>query len=165
MNYRALTILLAILYHFSVFKKAEGKVAEKLRKHYRCLKPILPQANIAIFKEDKAGALSFQHWDQEKQRPPNELGYLGSSLGDSGSSYVKLTEDRNGEERNVMISIHGSGMPHPTNTEYSDDALNECRLRATKISSDVLGWIRSLREYEKLDEKDENTSSQRGLIV
>ena len=153
------------MHPFSVSKKGNEKFAEKLRKHYRCLKPILPRANIAIFKEDKAGALSFQNWDQEQQRPPNELGYLGSSLGDSGSSYVKLTKDSKGDERNVMIAIHGSGLPHPTNTEYSDDPFNACRLRATKISSDVLGWIRSLREYEKLDKKEETTASQSGLIV
>ena len=60
MNYRALTIPLAILYHFSVLKKVEGKVAEKLQEHYRCLKPILPQANMFAGKDFDAGAAATQ---------------------------------------------------------------------------------------------------------
>ena len=139
-----------------------GFGAEELRKNYRCVIGILPRADSAIFIEHQDGSLAFQNWIQDEPRPPNESGYLGSFEGDSGSPYLTSTKDDEGKERQVIVAVHHAGFRAPEITKYQDDPLEKCRMKATKISSDVLQWLGKIMNYERICET-KNVECQQGL--
>ena len=102
-------------------------------------------------------------WLQDEKRPPNESGYLSSGRGDSGSPYQVSTKDEQEKERNVIVAVHIKDDDPPENVEYENEHFYNCPLIATKVSSDIAQWLRSVMTYDKLCKARDLEECQRGM--
>ena len=125
-------------------KKIPGNDGKRLRDKYKCIKYILPRAKSARFLKDEDGSLVFNVWGKDEKRPDKESGYLSADGGDSGSPFLKSTEDDQKKERKVIVAVQTKSHITPRNTEYSDDPGLACRPAVTKVSSDIVRWIKTL---------------------
>ena len=122
-----------------------------IQQSYKCVKPILPQADNAIFYEVRNGQkrkLQFVHIKKDPDFFLDETGGAEPALGDSGNPYwvlrkrsTRMVDYR--DQRFTIISVHGGNLgtfanPHGA---YVKNKLWACRGYATKITPEISEWI------------------------
>ena len=79
--------------------------------------------------------------------PDLTAGYVQTRSGDSGGAYWTYDTVIENDVRSIMIAIHSSSMP---NIEISTDKASQCRMSATKITDDILKWIKEMSGMQKV---------------
>ena len=110
---------------------------------YKCIKPRLPAGRTAIFVQDTEGNIVYKE-SRKDIRPFNmESGYMASGAGDSGAPYwkkeVNTLNSKNNDFRSTLVAIHTSGAGCPI---FIKDYFLQCRTMATKITDEILRWIK-----------------------
>ena len=114
----------------------------KIRQAFKCIKPIFPQANTAIFVKQPDSTFSFEGWNKDQQLPETDTGYTSTDVGDSGNPYwITSTIE---EERNIVLAVHNGRHIDPPAGFYSSANWDECRMTATKVSLDVVNWVKQI---------------------
>lgn len=119
---------------------------------FKCVKPLPPRANNAVFSEiftdgsSSERELQFIRHERDKQRPDDESGYVSALSGDSGSPYWITEEREDGSFKNTLVAIHNSnlGVPGKNKAVYINEAKYQCRHSATKITEDIKLWIKKM---------------------
>ena len=116
-----------------------------MQKIFKCIKSIPPRAKNAIFNEiDKEGNLEYDNnVEEDASRPGDEQGYMSPSYGDSGSPY--WMKGRN--DAATLIAINHGVLTKSNNVKfpkgwYNNDPRLQCRIIATKVTKEILDWIR-----------------------
>ena len=126
-----------------------------IQEAYKCIKPVMPRANIAIFAYDqrtKTFPMKELGRDFAKDDPlPGKTGCLSTNIGDSGNPYwwenvEKSTEKGKDVEiqRSILIAIHNHGIGHKGRARGCIflKPIHQCRSRGTGISYEILRWIK-----------------------
>ena len=135
------------------------------RKHYRCLEPILPTSKVVVFEKDKYDNLELKTIEKviNVKNPSSASGdskvYNQAGEGDSGSAVSAKVDVPNNfpktvtsidEKRHVILAIISSG----GGIEKAFAGKNKCNNVATKVSEDVVSWIK------KIELTDSNSGKQ-----
>ena len=106
---------------------------------------MIPRADNAIFFEQPDGTLRFDDFWQDDGPPATDTGYKSAYTGDSGSPYWMESEVE-GEARQTVLAVHNTHYGKPPPTIYSTNALDQCRMLATKVTADVVNWIKTISD-------------------
>ena len=111
---------------------------------FKCIQSIIPQAENAVFLKDWKDELHFLQWEKDSWVDEKDTGYSSVSLGDSGSPYWRPDKKFifDVQERAVLLAINHGNLNfgiHPTT--YDTDSRNQCKILATKVSTNVIEWI------------------------
>ena len=114
---------------------------------YKCIKPVVPRAKNAVFKESTTvtGQFDFLDYENDTKRPEDETGYVATAGGDSGSPYW-ITEPVNGEIKATLVAVNSWGSLEFLGNEeaksaYLNNPYYQCSIGATKITDDIRLWI------------------------
>ena len=120
-------------------------VTDEEQSIYKCVKSVPLMAKNGIFKESITfrDQFSFVKSETDKQRPIDETGYVSPAVGDSGSPYW-TTKREAGKLKAVLLAVVSFNLKEPTEAyaSYSNDPFYQCRIGATKITDDILRWIK-----------------------
>ena len=124
---------------------------------FKCVKPIIPRANNAVFREnhEHPEILEYIKSFRDPNRPPGEHGHIQLTLGDSGAPYWKECSNGNAE----LVAIHSGSITnirgqYKSNDEYLASTGNtyQCINYATKMTKEIVQWIKDKdEEYFILD--------------
>lgn len=98
---------------------------------------MIPAAITATFVENKAGNLEWKA-DEKDDRDDNESGYISSGKGDSGAPYWTYDNLIENHFRGTIVAIHSTG----SGTVFLTNEYKICRETATKITDEILQWIK-----------------------
>ena len=118
-----------------------------LQSVFKCIKAIPPRAMNAIFNEiNEDGDLQYHENVEDPTRPDNEHGYVSPSFGDSGSPYW-MEDDT---DTSTLIAIHygTSKKKDKSRGWYDNDPFWQCRIIATKVTREMVDWIREKEAKE-----------------
>lgn len=112
--------------------------------YFKCIKAKLPQTQAAIFVDtnifvDPKNVVLKYLWDEQDPRYDDHTGYSAASIGDSGGPYWTYDTIYENDLRAVAVAVHNAGNPY-VNIESDKDF--QCRIRATKITDDILDWLK-----------------------
>ena len=120
-----------------------------LKHVFKCVKPIIPRANNAIFLETSAHPVILEYIKliPDPNRPNDEHGHIALFGGDSGAPLWR--ECNNGKaELRAIYKGHNNNKKFPTgryrhNDEYiaSVGLTVQCVNYATKLTKDMVQWI------------------------
>ena len=106
-----------------------------------CIRPDLPRAKTAVFELSETRgdcSVSFKYMDQDDERPVDETGYFEGAFGDSGAAWFKYGPKQ--KRTAIILAVHeGSWNPRHG---YMKSPQMPCRMEATKVSADVIQWIK-----------------------
>ena len=113
---------------------------------FKCIGPDIPRANTAIFVKERQGVLKPRLrlvGEVFDEGPSHASGYISTAHGDSGGPYW-TTGDVNKPTRAILVAIHNSGAHFKglAKAGYSEDPYNRCMGFATKITENILRWIK-----------------------
>ena len=80
-------------------------------------------------------------------RYPNP--YMNAGKGDSGGPVMRKVKDENGKMRHVVIAVmtNSYGIKEIFNPDLTDEPVEtKCIALATKLSEDVVRWIKTIHE-------------------
>ena len=124
-----------------------------MKDFIKCVKAVIPRGVNAIFSETTNGQLMYEKTELDLDRVwLGESGHVSTSFGDSGSPFWtmrKFVEDGQTYEKAVLVALHTGMYRRGENEllgEYVNDENYQCRIRAIKITKDMLRW---LHETEK----------------
>ena len=95
----------------------------------------------AIFIEiNKVGDLKYHEQVKDPKRPDDEHGYVTPAFGDSGSPYW-IEDDT---DTSTLIAIHRGSVSRKDKSRafYDNDQLWQCRIIVTKVTKEMVDWIR-----------------------
>ena len=132
------------------------QVPLETRKHLKCIVPHTPSATIGIFTKDANGDLEFEGMEQDENygahvnllRYPDV--YMAVGAGDSGGPVMREVTDENGEKRHVVIAVmtNGYGIKEIFSPDLTDEPVEtKCIASATKLSEEVVSWIKKIHEH------------------
>ena len=127
-----------------------------LQSFYKCVKPILPRAVSGIFSKNRKyifpEQLKFKEHAQDDERPSKESGHVRPSYGDSGSPYWIPAEIFEPISKNraplspykaTIVAIHSSKVgPKNEVPKYSEDGKEQCTIKVTKLTDDIIKWVK-----------------------
>ena len=103
---------------------------------------MIPEATFGIFIErnekTKEPVLEFkiqEHASHER----DTSGYIAPQSGDSGSPYWTHNTLIENDLRATLVAVHSTG---GTSIRLSTDSYYQCRLTTTKITDDILRWVK-----------------------
>ena len=124
----------------------------ELQSVYKCIKPVLPRAVTGIFSKTKLQNLKFEGNSQDDERPSKETGHVRTSYGDSGSPYwipadlfepIGKSKSQITDYKATLVAIHSSRVGHKKDfPRYSEDEMEKCRMKATKLTDDIIKWAK-----------------------
>ena len=120
----------------------------KIANHYKCVVPRFPRATIGVFAENELEELEFKGMkkDQNDLRVPDYLGsfkaYNAAGPGDAGAPVLRTVSDLNGDRRHVLIAV--LSQTSRLNETIQEKMNTKCISDASKITSDVVKWIKDL---------------------
>ena len=79
--------------------------------------------------------------------PDTMAGYLQARSGDSGGTYWTYETVNENVKRPILIAIHSSSS---NNRKISIDKASQCRMMATKITDDILKWIKEISGMQRV---------------
>ena len=132
-----------------------------LQSVYKCIKPVLPRAVTGIFSKSQSGDLKFEGHIQDNERPSEEHGHVRTSYGDSGSPYwipadlfKAIGKSRNRapikDYKATLIAVHSSKIGSIKEfSQYSKDKLEQCSMKATKLTDPILKWVKERSAISK----------------
>ena len=146
-----------------------GKQVPLETKNYlKCIVPRTPSATIGIFTKDANGDLEFEGMQKDENygkhvnlfRYPDV--YMAVGKGDSGGPVMRKVKDKNGGKRHVVIAVmtNGYGIKEIFSPDLTDEPVEtKCIAQATKLSEDVVRWIKTIHEdgYDLGKEKNDKT--------
>ena len=110
--------------------------------YYKCIKPKIPETQVAVFVEkltnERETVLDYEH-DRQDTYGDDTTGYVTPLSGDSGGPYWTYDRLNANDVRSVLIAIHISG---EDSTDISSDKYAQCRIKSTKITDDILRWVK-----------------------
>ena len=126
------------------------------RSPYKCIQPMLPRAENAVFDTMEDGKLNFTGWEKDEALPPTASGYVTGYNGDSGGPFwtksifktKKLFKEpqKEDQERQTIVAVFSSS-PN-SSPAYSSLVEKQCRMIATKISSNIIRWIKDITDIK-----------------
>ena len=131
------------------------QVPQETRNYLKCIVPHTPSATIGIFTKDANGDLKFEGMEQDENygKHANLLRYpdiyMNIGNGDSGGPVMRKVKDKNGGKRHVVIAVmtNGYGIKEIFNPDLTDEPVEtKCIAQATKLSEDVVRWIKTIHE-------------------
>ena len=149
-----------------------NQVTHDTRNHLKCIVPRTPSATIAIFTKDAKGHLEFEGMEQDENygehanllRYPDV--YLAVGAGDSGGPVMREVTDKNREKRHVVVAVmtNGYGIKEVFSPDLSDEPFEtKCIAQATKLSEEVIRWIKNIHEGSYHLGKEMNDKTSRKL--
>ena len=144
------------------------QVPEETRKYLKCIVPHTPSATIGIFTKDANGDLKFEGMEQDENygKHANLLRYpdiyMNIGNGDSGGPVMREVTNENGEKRHVVIAVttNSCGIKETFNPDLTDEPIEtKCIAQATKLSEEVVRWIKKIHEdgYDLVKEMNVKT--------
>ena len=119
----------------------------EIKKNYKCLVPIYPQATNAIFSENDKGELTYLQTLQDEDPIEPDHPYIKASHGDSGGGVWTKANDPSTpgtkEKRNTIIAIFSNFFKTNSALEKAGWPL-KCVNLGTKLSEEVIQWIKDL---------------------
>ena len=136
----------------------------QIQKYYKCIVATQPRASIAIFYYDKDDKIKFWGMRKEEKVEPT-IGYPHTGPGDSGSpiwTHVTypgedLAEDsdpnldekgrnENSYQKNTLIAVNSRGYSYKVLWNHRKDynQVIKCSQQATKLTNDIILWIRNM---------------------
>ena len=116
------------------------------QNYYKCIKAKIPKAQFAVFldksKNDEIVDLDFSFHSQDSH-PKNVAGYIQTMIGDSGGPYWTYDRLIENEKRSILVAIH-SNYDGNDRLSITTDEKSQCRMSATKITDDILQWIKEM---------------------
>ena len=119
---------------------------------FKCLVSKIPRSAAAIFTLAEDGSIGFADtFKKDPRQADGTSGYVDTSIGDSGIPYWRSkyeeTEDNGRQTRNIVVAIHNGRFTDPADKvhaygSFSDDAVRSCRIRATKVNSEIVTWVK-----------------------
>ena len=132
-----------------------------VEQQYKCIEPTFPRAINAIFLKDGKGDFELKAMlkDDEYKSPG---GYNLGGFGDSGSPLWNTTypaganRPDSGEQRHAVIAVYtlGAGLASVSITGIQD----KCADMATKVTSDIIAWIKKANEETPIEAFQADTS-------
>ena len=117
---------------------------------HKCIRAKIPESQIAVFVERNTYSvqvdLEFKNVKKDSL-PDLTAGYVQTRTGDSGGTYWTYDTVNENDVRSIMIAIHSSSHP---NDKISTDKASQCRMMATKITDDILEWIKQMSGMQKV---------------
>ena len=121
------------------------------QNYYKCIKAKIPKAQFAVFldksKNDEIVDLDFSFHSQDSH-PKNVAGYIQTMIGDSGGPYWTYDRLIENEKRSILVAIHNGKFYHSMDgrnrLSITTDEKSQCRMSATKITDDILQWIKEM---------------------
>ena len=128
---------------------------------YKCIVAKLPKARTAVFTPYGAHSLTFirflnfLHFTLDDEHPySDESPYLEVLEGDSGSGFW-ADSFVDGEYRKTIVAVVMSGYGLKPLSDFSDldpKAKHECRMFATKLTDEIILWIkRKITESDTME--------------
>ena len=121
----------------------------KLLKMIKCIKPIFPRGDTAVFLEDvKTKVLKGPTMVQDDPNPraKDETGYVSMHLGDSGAPFWVPSSEfgHSDKDQNILIALYKGSFRtgDAAHGSISNNKEDQCRMISTKISEDVVKWIK-----------------------
>ena len=139
-------------YALDLFVKCASHLAETqaYQNVFKCLKPKLPVARtlvLFISKDDET--LTFEQVVQDYEPPKHETGYMSVFTGDSGAPCMFSAKEQNSGQLSkadqyafVAIVVGGLTFNNEAHGSYTKDRKYQCRSIATKLSEDIVAWIK-----------------------
>ena len=107
---------------------------------YKCIQTIIPRASTHIFSQDQqTGNLKFEDRVVQDDAPNDASGYLTIYVGDSGSLYWK---ESSGKAVAIAMVSSKVGPKFEPFSQYSEDPELQCSQKATKLTEDIVHWIK-----------------------
>ena len=117
--------------------------------YYKCIRAKIPESQIAVFAERNTYSvipdLEFKYNDKDST-PDTMAGYLQTRSGDSGGTYWTYEAVNENIKKSILIAIHSSSHD---NIKISTDKASQCRIMATKITDDILQWIKEMSGMQR----------------
>ena len=147
-NYLNQCLLRVIILQNSFMCCSNNILHSSFTDYYKCAKPVLPEALTYVFVwDDNRQTVTYtgeiiqnEKWDND------EIGYTAPFIGDSGSPYMIHEPDYEGEERYTFVAVHYFTKTFYGNAETAVGTYmrgpNQCRTLASKLTPDVLNWIK-----------------------
>ena len=119
-----------------------------IEEHYKCVVPRFPRATIGVFEKDKNEKLVFKG----VKKDPNDVrisdyqgafkAYNAAGQGDAGAPVSRKIIDRNGDKRHVLMAVLSK--TSRINETIQEKIKTKCITDASKITDDVVKWIKNL---------------------
>ena len=120
-----------------------------LQRVFKCVKPIIPRANNAVFLETSAYPVILEYVTSipDPNRPNDEHGHIAISTGDSGAPLWR--ECNNGKAELVAIHKGSINNKYSPSGQYMHDDEHlaslgltfQCRNYVTKLTKDMVQWM------------------------
>ena len=131
-------------------------VPQESRNYLKCIVPHTPSATIGIFTKDANGDLKFEGMEKDENygKHANLLRYpdiyMNAGHGDSGGPVMREVTNKNGEKRHVLIAVmtNSLGIKEIFSPDLIDEPVEtKCMAQATKLSEEVVSWIKKIHEH------------------
>ena len=114
----------------------------RMQSFYKCIKSILPRASTHIFSRSFRGFKEkWEYVDEvvQDEKLQDASGYVTTFRGDSGSPFWKTFSNRA-----IVVSIVSSkvGPKSAPRTVFSENPELQCNNKATKVTADMVLWIK-----------------------
>ena len=132
---------------------------------YKCMRPKLPRAKTIVFHQYESNlergerVLKFEgQFYLDDKRPQHETGYTSDYKGDSGAPFMRSKTVFNENGKHHELGVHKkytfvAVVSHILKTwdneaagSYLMHIENQCRSVATKITENILAWIKQMAQ-------------------
>ena len=112
---------------------------------YKCVKVKLPRANTLLFEwDEKLKKMTYTTKTIKDRKRFYLSGYVSTDAGDSGSPLIVDMKDEEGEDIYTFVAVLALGEDFHAQIPGSilTEERYECRNVASKLTPDVLNWIK-----------------------
>ena len=116
-------------------------MAPDLQFYYKCIDAKIPERQFSVFVTEEwhlVDKLVHKH-EEKDSRSDDTTGYATIGSGDSGGPYWTYDRVSKNHERSVVVAVHSSNIG---SVDIKSDKQFQCRIIATKITDDILDWIK-----------------------
>ena len=122
-------------------------IEPRLQVYHKCIKAKLSGARFSVFVDDNndnedIDERRITHKNDDKDSISDDAaGYIQTMVGDSGGSYWTYDTMLENKMRAIVLAIHNDSQRRWRVTVGKS---KKCRMTATKITEDILVWIKEI---------------------